>query len=328
MSGKKSILEDRIKKLELELSEYRDKFYMLEVDNKDLQSQKDYYQLISDFAHDWEFWLTPEGKFNYCSPSCLDLTGYSSEKFLSIPGLIDKLVYPEDLQRYKKFISDTLDFSIIDNSLEFRILTRSKHLLWCEVKCRAVYDNRGKYLGQRCSVSDITKLKSALGRINTLARSKDNEIKVRQKYKSELEVKERELVSTLLLVAQKNGLIGYLKSNVSMLREAVTADSRKKIDEMLGKINGANIASSDWDTFKTQFERIDPGFFERLNQKFPALSPGERRLCAFLKLNFSTKEIAGLLNLAPESTEIARVRLRKKLGMSRKMRLPDFISTI
>lgn len=321
-------MDRKIKELELELSEYREKLYMLEVSNKEFQSKRDYYQLISDFAHDWEFWLTPEGKFNYCSPSCQDMTGYSSNEFMSMPELIYKLVYSEDLSRYKKFISDTLDFSIIDNSLEFRILTRSKQIRWCEVKCRAVYYKLGKYMGQRCSVSDITKLKSALGRINTLAQSNEKEIRANQKFKKDLELKERELVSTLLLVAQKNGLIGYLKNNILSLRKEVSAESRKKIDIMLGKIRATNITNNDWETFKTHFERIDPGFFVRLNQKFPSLSPGETRLCAFLKLNFSTKEIAGLLNLEIESTEIARVRLRKKLGLTRKMRLPDFISAI
>jgi PAS domain S-box-containing protein len=328
MTEKKLLLENKIKKIELECSELKGKCHLLEVERNDLKSQRDYYQMISDFAHDWEFWLTPGGEFNYCSPSCLDITGYSSSEFLSTSTMVDKLVFPEDLPRYKKFISDTLDFSIIDNSLEFRILTRSKQIRWCEVKCRAVYDKKGKYLGQRGSVSDITKLKSALGHINSLSQSNNKEVKTRQKYKVDLELKERELVSTLLLVAQKNGLIGYLKNNLLLLRDEVAAGKHKRIDEMVGKIKGADIAKGDWDIFKTNFERVDPGFFERLYQKFPSLSPSEKRLCAFLKLNFSTKEIAGVLSLTKESIEIARVRLRKKLKLARGRRLTDFISTI
>lgn len=178
------------------------------------------------------------------------------------------------------------------------------------------------------SIRDITRLMTALGQIKELSDSKQLETKVKNRYKENLDAKDRELVSILMLVSQKNELLQYLKKNLQVIRPTTARPIQHKISEMLDKIESTRITSSEWDTFKIHFEKLHPGFFDRLQIKHPALTRKEKRLCAYLRLNLSTKEIANLLNITPESTEISRVRLRKKLDLTRQNKLSDVISRI
>ena len=79
--------DDRIEFLEKQLSELREKNFFLESENKALQIEKEKYQLISDYALDWEFWIYPKGDFKWISPSCNDLTGYTANEFFADPNL-------------------------------------------------------------------------------------------------------------------------------------------------------------------------------------------------------------------------------------------------
>ena len=76
-----------------------------------------------------------------------------------------------------------------------------------------------------------------------------------------------------------------------------------------------SVNENAWNEFELRFERVHTGFFKTLNEKFPNLSPNEKRLCAYLKLNMSSKEIANLTHTTVGSVEQARFRLRKKLGL-------------
>lgn len=318
----------RLKELEQELSQLKERLFFTETENKDLLEQKQYFETIAHFAYDWEFWLSPDRKFKYNSPSCLDLTGFAAEEISMSTFNWSQLIFPADLDSFQKYINESIEFISLDQELEFRILTRTKQIRWCEIKSRPVYDKRGKYLGLRASVRDITRLKSALGHIKHLSDSKNLETKAKVRYKDELEMKERELVTSLLLFSQKNALISYLKKQLQNIKNTTSPIVRKKIEAMLGKITSSTVLTADWDTFKLHFEKMHPGFFERLATQYPQLTTKDRNLCAYLRLNLSSKEIAGLLNITPESAEIARVRLRKKLNLTRNTRLTSFISQI
>ena len=67
--------QDQIQELEKQLSELREKTYFQEKEIQVLREEKEKYQLISDFAQDWQFWIDPSGNFTWISPSCNDITG-------------------------------------------------------------------------------------------------------------------------------------------------------------------------------------------------------------------------------------------------------------
>ena len=85
---------------------------------------------------------------------------------------------------------------------------------------------------------------------------------------------------------------------------------------------------SNWQDFKLHFENVHTGFFTRINEKFSNLTPKDQKLCAYLRMNFNTKEIAQLMSITSGSAEISRIRLRKKLNLSKETNLVKFITGI
>jgi len=318
--------EDRIQELEKKLSELREKNFFLETENHTIRSEKDKYQLIADYAQDWEFWIDPKGDFKWISPSCNDLTGYTVNEFFNDSNLFFKIIFPGDEHEFRQFLHDSISFMQIGQSIEFRILTRTKQLRWCELNSKAVFDRMGSYLGQRGSIRDITRLKSALGQIREMSDKQVWEMKAKQKYRDDIEGKDRELVSSLIEIAQKNEMVLYLRKNLTVIRNTLPLPTQKKVVEMLLKIDEHQRRQVfNWEDFKFHFEKIHQGFFSRLKAKYPALTQKDQRLCAYIQLGLSTKDIAGLVNITTESAEIGRIRLRKKLGLTRSNNLFEFL---
>ena len=118
----------------------------------------------------------------------------------------------------------------------------------------------------------------------------------------------------------------YLK--ISKLANEFNSTTNQKLLELSAKIKSNINMENNWNNFKLHFENVHTGFFHRLNNQFPNLTPKDQKLCAYLRLNLSTKEIAQLLSITPASTEISRIRLRKKLCLTKDINLVSFISNI
>ncbi len=321
--------EARIIELEKELSLLHEKDYFLETENKTIKEEKEKYQLISDFALNWEFWLDPRGEFKWISPSCNDLTGYTVIEFFQDANLFYKIIFSEDELPVRQFLRNSISFMHIGHFIEFRLLTRTKHLRWCELNSKAVFDRVGSYLGQRGSIRDITRLKTALGQIKEMSQSQVWEMKAKQKYRDEIAGKDRELVSSLIQIAQMNEMVLYLRKNLSVIKNTLPGPTRKKVEDMVLKIDEHQRRQLfNWEDFKLHFEKVNQGFFARLKGKYTALTIKDQRLCAYIYLGLSTKDIAGLINITPESAEIGRIRLRKKLGLERSQNLSAFLQEI
>lgn len=321
-------LKAKLDEVKKKHSGLRNENELLKLELNDTLIALERYKLIADFAHDWEMWYGPDGTVEYVSPSFQSVTGYASEELIARPVILDQIIYPEDLEAYRKFVSDSLNFISIRQSFSFRILTRTKQVRWCEIKCKAVYDKRGKYLGQRVSINDITRLMQALGEIKNLSDGKQYEVMAKQKYMRDLESKDRELVSYLMAISQKNETLQYTRKQIQLLMNSLNEQDKDHLSQVVSRINSALIATETWDNFKMHFEKIHQGFFERLSNDYPALSPKDKKLCAFLRLQLTTKEIAVLMNITFQSAEISRVRLRKKLELTRDVNLVDFIMKV
>jgi len=314
-------LESQISNLKFELEEAR--ALLLEE-----QEDKQFYQLVADFAIGWELWFGLSGKIKYCSPSCMDLTGYSANQVMGSPTISELLVYKEDREIFETFIAQALDQALVNTALEFRILTRTRQLRWCVLNVRGVYTRKGRYLGIRASVQDITRLKRALGQISSFSASKEMENRTRQRLKSELEMKEREMVSFLLQLSQKNEWIARVRRQIKRIFGEDSSGTDEEKTNLLHLMQNPPDGSVDWDMIEVQIEKIYPGFMGRLLLKHPKLTPKEKKLCACLRLGLTSKEIAGLNNHSSKSVEIARVRIRKKLKIKHEIRLSNYLLQI
>jgi DNA-binding CsgD family transcriptional regulator len=193
---------------------------------------------------------------------------------------------------------------------------------------RGVYNKQGRYLGIRASVQDITKLKRAMGHIHDLSTGKEMENRAKLRIKSQLDSKERELVSFLLQLSQKNEIIALAASQIKKISEENPKNIQQKLLALLENLEKIPVAPVDWDMVVVQLENLHPGFFGRLHVKHPNLTSKEKKLCAYLRLGLSSKEISGLQNVTSKSVEVARGRLRKKLKLGRENRLVFYISQV
>ncbi len=320
--------KNQIREHETQLSELKFEIREAKLQLEEETESHRFYQLIADFTFGWELWFDPSGKINYCSPSCFDLTGYTSNQIIATESIAELLVYQLDKDRYSEFLSNSLDQMLVNQSLEFRILTRTKQLRWCIMNVRGVYDKLGKYLGIRSSIQDITRLKRAMGQIHEMETVKEFEDKTKQRLQNQLSIKDRELVSFLLQLSQKNELISKVANHIKVLKPNLTDKNLKQLQPLVELIEENAATPLDWSSVETQLEKIHPGFIGRLQLKHPGISVKDKKLCAYLRLGLSSKEISGLQNIASKSVEIARIRLRKKLKITGKTRLVNYLNQV
>jgi len=120
-----------------------------------LRASEERYRIVADNTYDWEFWMDPEGRFIYCSPSCERITGYSPAEFEADPELMGRIVHPEDSDRYAAHLNSRVRENGL-KQLQLRIIRRDGSERWVEHICRPVHDAEGRFLGYRGSNADIT----------------------------------------------------------------------------------------------------------------------------------------------------------------------------
>lgn len=164
----------------------------------------------------------------------------------------------------------------------------------------------------------------SLNRLEIRAMQTENE-----KLHNLLELKRHEVMSIALNINEQKEFMDQLYEQVKAAE--ATADAAEK-DRLLGEIrselNRRMNFSTEIDGFYTRVEQLHRDFCIRLTEKFPRLTEQERKLTILLRLGFSTKYIATLMNISPKSAEIGRHRLRGKLGLQRQQNLAAFIKTI
>lgn len=139
----------------------------------------------------------------------------------------------------------------------------------------------------------------------------------------EFENKNRELAVSTMNLIKKNELLSTIKDDLKK-----TTEGDKSFKSVITTIN-KNINEDDtWDMFKEAFNNADKDFLKKIKKAHPALTPNDLRLCAYLRLNLSSKEIAPLLNISVRSVEIKRYRLRKKMDLLHELGLVEYILSI
>ena len=141
----------------------------------------------------------------------------------------------------------------------------------------------------------------------------------------EFENKNRELATSTMTLIKKNELLAQIKDE---LKKQTDLEPNKNVKSVINTIN-RNINEEDtWNVFKDAFNNVDKDFLKKIKQLHPSLTPNDLRLCAYLRLNLSSKEIAPLLNISVRSVEIKRYRLRKKMELEHEQGLVEYILAI
>lgn len=150
----------------------------------------------------------------------------------------------------------------------------------------------------------------------------------KKRLKEEINFKNRELTTNVMYLVKKNELINFISDKLIKAQVGFNKENQKQIQKLILELQ-SNIDTNIWNIFEDRFRDVHHDFYNKLNEKFPSLTDNDRKLCAFLKLNMSTKDIAAITHQNPNSIEVARTRLRKKLNISNTdISLVSFISNI
>ncbi len=139
----------------------------------------------------------------------------------------------------------------------------------------------------------------------------------KQKLKVELEFKNKEFASSVLFLMKKNELLSRISEKLIQIEEKAQSYEIKKAIHFIGKELKKSSEQDLWEEFEIRFKEVHSDFYKNLTDHFPKLTANDIRLCAFLKLNLSSKEISEITGQRVATLEAARSRIRKKLGISK-----------
>lgn len=146
---------------------------------------------------------------------------------------------------------------------------------------------------------------------------------------SKLELRRKELINIALSISEQKEFLEKIGGELNALKEKESMnDIKESIERIEKQLHQRMNYSQELESFYSQVETIHRDFNLRLTEKYPKLTEQEKRLITLLRLGFSSKHIASLMNIAPKSVEISRHRLRAKMGLCRNDNLIQFIKLI
>lgn len=175
------------------------------------------------------------------------------------------------------------------------------------------------YRRQQMKYVEETKKELALKELsNTKALVEAKNVQLNQR----IENKNRELAISTMSMIKKNTLLGSIKDELLNLKNI------SEVKNVVRNIDKSINNDDDWNYFEEAFNNADKDFLKKIKEIHPKLTPNDLRLCAYLRLNLSSKEIASLLNISSKSVEIKRYRLRKRMNLEHKTNLISYILSV
>lgn len=152
------------------------------------------------------------------------------------------------------------------------------------------------------------------------------EVLINEKLQTEIVFKNKELALSTMHIVQKNETLAKLREELdTIVKQTKDTDTKSNIKKVIGILSDDHRLEDDWESFAVHFDQVHTDFIRRIKEKYPQLSPKDLKLCAYLRMNLTTKEIAPLLNISVRGVEISRYRLRKKMEVDQDLNLNDFM---
>ena len=142
----------------------------------------------------------------------------------------------------------------------------------------------------------------------------------------QLEIKKRELITSTMHLIQKNETMEELKNRLSEISSSCRDETAAAaIRKMIQRVERDSDLDDHWNNLMYHFNEVNKDFFKNLKAKYDSLTTRDLKLCAYLRMNLSTKEIALLANVSQRGIDASRYRLRKKLNVDAKVNLTEFL---
>ncbi|RAV28388.1 Two component regulator three Y domain-containing protein [Sinomicrobium soli] len=148
----------------------------------------------------------------------------------------------------------------------------------------------------------------------------------RKNLEQEVRMKRKELMNSTLMISKKNELLLEIQNELRRINRDNVNEYRVK--SLIARTGEAIHNQEDWQVFETNFNQLHEDFFKRLVNRFPKLTSKDIKLCGYLKMNLTSKEIAPLMGITTRGVEIHRYRMRKKLSLDKNQDLVKFLLNI
>jgi len=160
--------------------------------------------------------------------------------------------------------------------------------------------------------------------LNELENSRQLMMVKNEQLTKDVDSKNKELAVSTMNLIEKNKLLALIKDDLNKNSDEGKGNLKSVISTITKNIN----EEDSWNVFREAFDSADKDFLKKVKQAHSLLTPNDLRLCAYLRLNLSSKEIAPLLNISVRSVEIKRYRLRKKMDLSHEQGLVEYILSV
>lgn len=137
----------------------------------------------------------------------------------------------------------------------------------------------------------------------------------KENLEKDLEYRNKEMATNVMYMVRKNELINNVAKRLLSLKENLKDENKGPVSSIIYELQ-TEVDKEVWTEFEMRFQQVHSNFYDNLRDSHPDLTPSEERLCAFLRLNMSSKEIAAITHQNSKSIEVARARLRKKLNLT------------
>jgi DNA-binding CsgD family transcriptional regulator len=137
------------------------------------------------------------------------------------------------------------------------------------------------------------------------------------------------LASSAMHLVKKGELLTKIKTELTQVMKGIdNPQAVAELKKMIRSLSEDDNMDKEWENFAKHFDKVHSDFVMELKDKHPTITPNEIKLCAYLRMNLTTKEIAQLMNISVRGVEISRYRLRKKLGIASETNLFDYLLSI
>lgn len=286
-----------------------------------LMSSEQQFRLFFDTSPDSIILCTLDGKFLSVNPAFEKLTGYNANEIekLSFKHITSSNwpIENEEVGMVKTLIRD--DKRTLTIEKEYQRVDGS--VVPVQVTGWIIKDEIQNPLQLGLYVKDLTYEKKADELEKSLLTKEKEELA------KDLEAKTRELNTKITQLIEKTELVSNV---ITQLEKILKTKNTSLISDIQSVIQNLKSKSSNnfWSEFEFTFGQINQSFYNNLFKAYPNLTNNEKRICAFLKLNLSTKDISTITHQSTRSIEIARSRLRNKMKISRNENLPKFLNQL
>lgn len=185
---------------------------------------------------------------------------------------------------------------------------------------------RRKFQVERAAL-EATQKKKEIEHQKVVAQSEQAIISLKnEQLEAQIAHKNSELAISTMHLVQRSELIHQLQERLNKVarntKDTMVSKELRKVNRLLKE----NTQVDDlWNQFAIHFDQVHIDFLQKMQEKFPQLTANDQKLCAYLRMNLSTKEIAPLMNISIRGVEVARYRLRKKLNLESTINLNKFM---